>query len=185
MALLLEPLESALDILQAENDIIQRRPHLLLLQKLHHVFEHAARSKIYAPKDTKLPQRAHHVWCLLPTAQTSNHSSNCDQAMKPECTQRLGHCRGAHYVDNVVDSAPFWCKCSGQLAPVRILPVVDNVTSTEGEEPVCFFVRASYRDNMGASCNCNLVDVSELISLAPSPTLDTVTYLQSSHTDAS
>lgn len=43
------------------------------------------------------------------------------------------------------------------------------MTSTEGEEPVCFFVRASYRDDIGASRNCKLGNVSELISLKQSP----------------
>lgn len=167
MLLLLQSFKSGLRILQAEGNIIQRRPHLLLLHKLHHLPEHATRSKINAPEDTELPQCAHHVWGLLSAARATDHTGDCDQALKPDGAQRLGHRRGADHVDHMVNSAPLGREASGQLAPVRMLLVIYNVPSAEGEQPVCLCVGARYCDNVGASCYCNLESVSTLRSSKP------------------
>lgn len=156
MLLFLQPLKSSLCILQAEGNVIQCRPDLFLLQKLHHILEHTASSKIDAPEDAEFPQRAHHVWDLPAGAGASDHPSDCDQAVKPDGAQRLGHRRGPDHVDNVVDAAPLGREASGQFAPVRVLSVIDNMLGTEGKQPVCFCVRARYGDNVGACCNGDL-----------------------------
>lgn len=154
MLLLLQPLKSALRVLQTECNIIQHRLHLLLLQEPHHVPEHAARSKIDATKDTKLPQRAHHVRDLLSTTGAANHPSDCDQTVKPDCAQGLGHGGSTYHVHDVVNTSPFWCEAPCQLAPVRMLPVVDDMAGAEGEQPVSLRVRACYRDDIGSCSYC-------------------------------
>lgn len=165
--LLLQPLESRLGIFQAEGDVIQRRPHLLLLQEAHHIVEHAPRSKIDAPEDAELPQSTHHVWDLLSDSRAPNHSGNRDQAVEPHGAQRLGHRRGADDVDNVINAVPLRREASGDSPPVRMLPVVYDVLGTKREQPVCLCVGARYGDNIGTCCYCDLESVSTSKSSEP------------------
>lgn len=160
MLLLLQSLKSRLRIFQAEGNIIQRRANLLLLQEPHHVSEHAARSEIDPTKEAEFPQRAHHVWDLLSAARAPDHAGDGDQTVKSDGTQGLGHCRGAHHIDDVVNATPLWREAPGQLAPFRMLPVVDNVLGAEGDQLLCLCVGARYRDDVGSRCYCDLWSVS-------------------------
>lgn len=105
MLLLLQPFQSRLRIFEAESDIVQGGTHPHLLQEPHHVLEHGAGSEIDAPEDAKPPQSAHHIWDLLPSARSSEHTGESDEAVEPDGIQGLGHRRGADHVDDVVDAA--------------------------------------------------------------------------------
>lgn len=154
MLLPLQPLIRSFSIFQPKRDIVQRRVQAFLLHKLHHIQKHLARSKQDPPERTRLPKSRHDPWvCLI---HASHNARNSDAPMRSNSFERLWQRLRAHDIKNMVQAALLRRQRLGHLAPVRLVPVVDDMLRAKRPESVRSGRRARDSDDIGTGRYSNL-----------------------------